>query len=172
MGVQLGGEQPPLRFDIQPVQIVGDASSLASPLLAPLSWFGTTILPGALFPTVTLRSLAPGGSFIREERLTASTATSFLWTFGENLTPTLAGAIVLTPRSMTPEDSSCVVTVGTTAVGLGADHPLERSVTANRTSFDVLYLSPGIEYAVQVQSAVNTAVAYLIQDVPAMIPRN
>jgi len=178
MGVQLQGEQPPLRFDIQPVQIVGDASSLSSPLLAPLSWFGNTVLAAVgQFATVTLKSLAPGGSFIREERVTTAVNTDYHWSFGvvPAVTPTLIGAFQLTAHSMTPEDSTCVVTTGETAAVFGAGLFDNAVAQDNRTraDFDVLYLAPGREYVMQnLTSNQSTSFAYLVQDVPAMIPRN
>lgn len=172
MGVQLGGDQPPLNYSIQPVQILGDASALTSPLLAPLSWFGNSVLT-ATFAACTVRSVAPGGSFIRHEIVSSSTTTDYAWGFGLGITSTLGGPFQLTPRDMTPVGSSAIVTTGDVVASIGVfDNPNVRSTKLHITE-DIIYLAPGREYVIMSATAGRTlSFAFLIQDVPAMIPAN
>jgi len=173
MGVQLQGEQPPLRFDVQPVQIVGDASALSSPLLAPIAWFGSSlnVTPGN-FGTFAIRSNARGGSFVVSLRATAAANVEWVWRVNEVRTA-IPGEFGLTAQNMTPEEVTAEVRIGQPAVALGTfNNP---NIQANRQFFSVdeFYLRPGNELLVQNQTANDdVALAVLIQDVPAMIPRN
>lgn len=175
MGVQLGGEQPPLRFDIQPVQIVGDASSIVSPLLPPFAWYGNNLTPaagdGAL---LTVQSRARGGTFVNFVRGTTVPNGIWAWKIDNVITPPMAGETTLTAQNMGPEPV-------TTRVRTGGVNPLvppvadSMSIVQNRAIAieDLVYIPPGFEFALGLRlAATNTSFAVAVQDVPAMIPRN
>lgn len=168
-------DSPNIAWGVQPTISLGDASALTSPILPPLAWFGDTVfggLPGENF-TFVVRSLAPGGSFVRELAFSSNATADFAFEF--NTTPVaLNNEVVLTGRNMGPEPVTAVVRAGSQTGNLltSDDVPIFRTTASvTLTLRDAIYLPPGTELILQFsQSDVTTRASALVQDVPAMIP--
>lgn len=62
------GDEPPIVFSVQPVQVVSDVSGLTPPYRPPSQTFGAAVAPGAgQFAAIQLQGGSPGGTFCRLE---------------------------------------------------------------------------------------------------------
>jgi len=101
---------PEIAYSVQPVQVVGDASALTSPLLPPLAWLGSNHIPVAgQLSSLAIRSLAPGGTFVRALRSTSPFTVTYVWQV--NVAPVaLTTTTVLTAFNMGPTPIASTVT--------------------------------------------------------------
>lgn len=167
-------DAPNIAWGVQPTISLGDASSLTSPILPPLAWFGSTVFAsaGENF-TFAVRSVAPGGSFLRELRVSSNANGDFSWEF--TTAPTVINAEqVLTAQNMTPDPVTAVVRAGSqTGSVLGTTNLPQSRVNASVSVIlnDLIYLPPGIEMTIQFAGSNTTCRgACLVQDAPAIIP--
>lgn len=170
------GRQPDILPGVMPVQVLGDASALTSPLLPPLGWFGAFQLQELLeFSGLAIRSRAPGGSFVRTLRASSgSIINHWVWTVGEpEHVFTTPGVVTPLPAfNMGPDPCTAIVRTGSTLVPLSRDdHPTVTNSSDLSMFADEIYLAPGAEFYIEV-NVVNAAGlwAVLVQDNPAMIP--
>lgn len=104
---------PDIPYAVQPVQIVGDASALTSPLHPPMAWFGDLHVALVLHRnTLTVQSIAPGGLYVRTVRATDALGgvSNFVWTIGPP--PPSVGFIPLTAVDFGPDPVASIVRVG------------------------------------------------------------
>jgi len=164
-------DAPDIAWGVQPTISLGDASALTTPILPPLAWFGSTRLFTPRVFAFTIRSIAPGGTFIRDISVSPNSSVDFTWDF--SATPAvLSDEEILTARNMGPDPVSAVVRMGTQTPSTQNDIPVGRAPTGLPLRLiDEIYLPPGIELLMKA-TLVNITVraAALVQDVPAMIP--
>jgi len=167
-------DQPPIAYGIQPTLNMGDASALTTPLLPPLAWSGgQSGNQGAQFSGFSVRSLAPGGSFLRSVRATVGVATNaWTWTVGEARHVYTSGEVAFPLRQMGPEDCTAEVRGGRSTPALGQATRPNSVNNQNMTLFiDEFYLNPGAEMYIEFNAAnFNCNFAVLIQDVPVGVP--
>lgn len=172
-------EQPDILQGVMPVQVVGDASALTSPLLPALAWTGATIgnVAGEL-PGVAIRSRAPGGTFVRTLRL-SSTNSLAKWKYTVDrpehvFTGTLEFDMALMQMGGPNQIANPIIRGGRTLVAgpiLGTVPQVLNSSLMSIFS-DEFYLAPGAELYIELDTVAVMDCAVLIQDSPAAIPTN
>jgi len=170
--------QPELLRTIQPVQLVGDATALASPLLPPMAWAGgfQLQLAGSL-PGMAVRSLAPGGSFLKIVKASAfANFGIFLWEIGAGVHSFTAGGGLRPLQQMGPDDVTAEVRLGTTLAAQGlsaANFPGVRGFGGDTNLLvDGVYISQGTEFYIEMSNSFpSVSYAVLIHDVQPSIPR-
>jgi len=167
-------EQPRIAAEIVPVQILGDASALTTPLLPPMCWAGSVI--SAVVGEnagVAVRSGAPGGTFVRSVRFSVNTFQfTIRWEITENA-PHVFGTLSPPPvlQQMGPIDANPIVRFGTTVASLGADLPATVEGGTLGLWIDEFYVAPGRELYMEGTGVDQGAqLALLLQDVEGQIP--
>jgi len=165
-------DQPEIGYSVQPVQVVGDASALTSPLLPPLAWSGGLVPAVAgRVGGIAITSRAPGGTFIRTLRASANLG-DWVWTVDAGKHAFTAVQANPPLRQMGPENVTALVEIGTTLVPLNSNvHPNVLNTSDLGFFSDEFYLPPSGQIYME-NSTVNSVLrfAVLIQDCPAMVP--
>jgi len=162
-------DAPEFNYTIQPVQIVGDASALSSPLLPAFAVFGGLRTAVALrHGTLAIQSLAPGGTFLRFLVASGIGNDNFAWTI--TATPSvLDNLVAMTILNMGPTDVRANLRLGGDATPLGSGLPVIKGNPFQME--DVIYIGPGREFKMQsVLANADRRYAAMIQDVPVIIP--
>lgn len=163
-------EQPEIVGVVQPVEIVGDHSAFASPLLIPSAWAGGTraAFIGA-FPCLQITSRAPGGTAVRD--LTVAAAADGDWGFWISNTPVaFANVVVPAVSDMAPDPTTSEVRLGTLAAVPVGNHSIMHfaALLLNRAFVDSIYIRPGYTFQLWgpiVNQAFSAAVYF--EDFPA-----
>jgi len=172
-------DQPPILDGVMPVQVLGDASALTSPLLPPLGWAGT-VVPGfaAQRSGLAIRSRAPGGTFVRSLRCSANAALGGRWVWElsdtEHVFSIPHAVTPLTIDQMGAGICNTLIRAGTTILGVATNDSPTTLVGADMSLWvDEFYLAPGRELYIEHGTlAVTAEFAVLVQDCPAIIPTN
>jgi len=162
-------DAPPFNYTIQPVQIVGDASAVSSPILPAFAAFGgfrSAVV--ARHSALAIRTSAPGGTFVRFLMLSGGGNDFNQWTV--STTPAVIDNVVpMTVLNLGPTDVSGTFRLGGNAVTLGAGLPQGKGNPFSME--DVIYIPGGSEFLIQaVLQNIDMRFAAMIQDVPVAIP--
>jgi len=170
-------DQPEIKYDVQPVMMMADASALTSPLLPAMAWAGGFIVNvPAEFPGMAVRALAPGGSFLKIVTTSAfSNLGIFNWEIGSSLHSFDTDGALRTLQQMGPDEVVAEVRLGSTIVPMDTtDSPGYRGVALQVHSIvDGFYLSQGTEFYIEMSNNFpGVTFSVLIHDVPVTIPEN
>jgi hypothetical protein len=162
-------DEPDLIYGVQPVEIVGDHSAHAAPILAPVAWMGGSVGAFlAVYACASLTSRAPGGTYIREV-IAAGAAGN--WNWAVNSTPGAMANLVagLVVNDMAPDPVRSNMLLGTVAAlptAIAVSPSRNVSATANPAILvDGIYVQPGSTFQIWFTVA-NTAaqVSMLFED--------
>jgi len=169
-----GSVQLDIAPEIVPVQILGDASALTTPLLPPFCWAGSTVAAVALqAPGLAIRSGAPGGTFVRSIRFSQSGVSPFGLRWEISNTPHVFGTPAAAPilQQMGPIDANPIVRFGTTIPSIPATSPATLEGGNLSLFLDEFYLAPGRELFMETTGVNGAAqLSVLLHDVEGQIP--
>lgn len=159
---------------VQPVQIVGDASALVPPLLAPIALYGGNIAAGGAgaLAGFQVQATAKGGAYLRRLSVHVVNVAQYFSITVEAANPLAADPLVgvAAAHNMAPDAMRSVVRDGTSTASLSVDSP-QLYVFATGTVFleDPAIIPPGSWFSIQTQSP-NQALWWsaIVQDVPVI----
>lgn len=158
-------DQPDLIYAVQPVEIVGNHSAFAAPLLPPTAWSGgSRAAVAATYAGFQFTSLAPGGAFVREVHSRCAGAGPFRWLISQ--TPaTMANVVTPIVNEMGDTPTSCAFRIGTFAAepaGGATNWGMTNTTLVDVLLLNSFYIPPGstLEYWFGI---VNQAVDFSIR---------
>jgi hypothetical protein len=172
LGIQRGGWSFELAEQVQPVGVVFDASALVPPLLPAMAFFGGQPAAGANAPGAQLRSIAPGGTYVRTVAMTPSGGAAGQIVYALLPAPLVFAASVLpAAHNMGPQPVQAVLEIGDIAPSLDVtQNPVVRYSGPNiRTVLvEEFFVPPGMTLYFEGRvGGIAIAWAFTVSEVPA-----